>query len=126
MGKDYLGHIFTKGLQTLCSGGIGHVPPFRTDPSFQHFWIWPVLQHIRAVVAFEHDRVTVPEQVEHMRCNDTGISTVTKLQPVLAYDEPAGFSCIMGCGKWLDQKVSDFKPLMVPACMMVNMFIRCA
>ena len=27
----------------------------------------PVLEHIRAVVAFEHDRVTLPEEVKHMR-----------------------------------------------------------
>jgi hypothetical protein len=30
----------------------------------------------------------------------------------------------MGCGKRLDQKIPDFEPLMVPACMMVNGFIR--
>jgi hypothetical protein len=29
----------------------------------------------------------------------------------------------MGCGKRFNQKIPDFKPLMVPARMMVNMFI---
>jgi hypothetical protein len=61
-----------------------------------------------------------------MRGDDTGIGTVTKLQPILSYDEPAGFRCIMGCGKRLDQKIPDFKPLMVPACMMVYVFIGSA
>src|SRR5665647_2408665 len=123
MGQDYLGHIFAKGLQTLCSSSIGHVPAFRTDPPFEHFRIWSVLQHFRAVVAFEHDRVTLPEQVEHIRSHQTGIRTIPKDQPVFPYDEPAGLCCIMGCGKWFNQKIPDSKPLVVPACMMVNMFI---
>jgi hypothetical protein len=61
-----------------------------------------------------------------MRGYDTGISTVAEPDAVFPDDKSTGLGSIVGSGKRFDIKIPDLEPLIIPANMTVDLFVRSA